>query len=190
MLSSSDAVWSAIVVCTAARRSAGSDRSTSSAARGSRPRALPPPGFVRTSERADYGHAEDHAGACGARPQAADPVPRPEQAPRYVASVCEYSADLVAAHEPGPHPEAPAEVAESFSQFRETHNSGPHFHPEKAGSSSGGAGGAPSGVANDIRELPPRFWDTLSLRIDEAEMEAIMVRALGRIRRRIETTDL
>lgn len=81
-------------------------------------------------------------------------------------------------------------MAENFSQFRETLNSGPHFHPEKAGSSSGGAGGAPAGVADDIRELPPRFWDTLSLRFDEAEMEAIMVRAVGASRRGLEMTDV
>ncbi|KAE8257752.1 hypothetical protein A4X13_0g2144 [Tilletia indica] len=84
--------------------------------------------------------------------------------------------------EPHPHPAAPPEIAKDFSHFQEVFASGPHFHPEKLQSaSSGGEGEEPAAaaaeaapVAEDLHELPARFWKTRSLVIEEDEMEAIM----------------
>ncbi|KAK0544476.1 hypothetical protein OC846_005084 [Tilletia horrida] len=83
-----------------------------------------------------------------------------------------------------PHPAAPPEIVKDFSHFQEVFSSGPHFHPEKlqsasgsaSASSSGGGGGASSGaeVVEDVHDLPPRFWKTSSLLIEEDEMELIM----------------
>ncbi|KAE8271536.1 hypothetical protein A4X09_0g794 [Tilletia walkeri] len=79
--------------------------------------------------------------------------------------------------EPHPHPAAPPEIAKDFSHFQEVFASGPHFHPEKLQSASEGKeepAAAPAPVAEDLHELPARFWKTRSLVIEEDEMEAIM----------------
>lgn len=118
-------------------------------------------------------------------------------------------------HELQPHPAAPSEIADQFSSFKKTLESGPHFDPNKlkdfkllaaetatpvgaenpqgpvgtgaldpskVGSSSsiqGSSGGntsSPRGdVAEDLHDLPPRFWKTPTLILEEVEMDAIMV---------------
>ncbi|WFD23760.1 t-SNARE affecting a late Golgi compartment protein 2 [Malassezia equina] len=86
-------------------------------------------------------------------------------------------------HEPKPHPDAPADIQNDFSRFREVLESGPHFDASKlkpfslsdfepkpaAKSSSGGAKEA----VDQIFDLPARYWNTPSLRFSEAEMDAI-----------------
>lgn len=85
--------------------------------------------------------------------------------------------------EPQPHPSAPEEVQKNFSHFQEVLQSGPHFHPEKlqsssasseasSGESSSGGGGD---IAEDLHDLPRRFWQTPSLLIEEKEIDAINV---------------
>lgn len=92
-------------------------------------------------------------------------------------------------HTPHPHPAAPQDVAQNFDHFQEVLQSGPHFHPEKIqqtsqASSSSNAGaeagkkaesGGAAEVAEDLHDLPKRFWQTPALALEEKEMDAIMV---------------
>ncbi|CAD6888806.1 unnamed protein product [Tilletia controversa] len=86
--------------------------------------------------------------------------------------------DASASHEPHAHPAAPPEIAKDFNHFKEVYSSGPHFHPEKLQQAASTAEeeemAAPPPVAEDLHELPPRFWRTSSLVMEEDEMEAIM----------------
>ncbi|WFD40338.1 uncharacterized protein MJAP1_003324 [Malassezia japonica] len=77
-------------------------------------------------------------------------------------------------HEPHPHPDAPPEIAKDFDNFRKTFESGPHFNPDKVVKPdvSSGEQDAISG-ASSVFDLPPRFWDTPSMRYSPVEMEAI-----------------
>ncbi len=91
------------------------------------------------------------------------------------------------AHEPHPHPAAPKEIANDFSHFQEVFKSGPHFDPSKiqsplhaaksdSSSSAPKSGGSQAKDAvEDLHDLPPRFWRTSAMIIEEAEMEAIDV---------------
>lgn len=51
-----------------------------------------------------------------------------------------------------------------------------------SGSGKGGSGEVKEGTVEDLHDLPPRFWKTATLVMDEAEMEAIMV-SLQTVRR-------
>lgn len=118
-------------------------------------------------------------------------------------------------HTPHPHPAAPSEIADQFSSFQKTLESGPHFDanklkdfkvlaaetaypvgavqaqgPVQSGAldpkTAGGEGATSQQhhVAEDLHDLPPRFWKTPTLLLEEVEMEAVMV-SCARTARRI-----
>ncbi|KAF8901700.1 hypothetical protein CPB84DRAFT_1679469 [Gymnopilus junonius] len=68
---------------------------------------------------------------------------------------------------PHPHPAAPAELKQRFSEFLAKMN---------ASSSSESAAKASSGPAvySEFWEAPPKFWNYKTRHIEEAEIEAIM----------------
>ncbi|SHO78610.1 Uncharacterized protein MSYG_2957 [Malassezia sympodialis ATCC 42132] len=86
-------------------------------------------------------------------------------------------------HEPQPHPDAPADIQKDFARFREVLESGPHFDASKLKpfSLSDFAPKAPSKSSSSISkdavdqvfDLPARYWNTPSLRLSEAEMDAV-----------------
>lgn len=86
-------------------------------------------------------------------------------------------------HDPQPHPSAPEEVAKNFDNFRKILETGPHFDPAKLKpfsleSSQPKAGGSASSSAkadavDTLFDLPPRFWNTPSMRMSPAEMDAV-----------------
>ena len=92
----------------------------------------------------------------------------------------------LAPHDPQPHPSAPEEVAKNFDNFRKIFETGPHFDPAKLKpfsleSSAPKAGGSASSSAkadavDTLFDLPPRFWNTPSMRMSPAEMDAVQVR--------------
>lgn len=88
-------------------------------------------------------------------------------------------------HTPHPHPAAPQDVANDFEHFQKVFASGPHFQPEKiqkvehplhSSQNSESKSPASNGAAEDLHDLPKRFWQTPALAIEEKEMDAIMVR--------------
>ncbi|WFD03174.1 t-SNARE affecting a late Golgi compartment protein 2 [Malassezia obtusa] len=77
-------------------------------------------------------------------------------------------------HEPKPHPDAPKEVADNFDHYKKLHDSGPHFNPEKLEQSGAVDLGPVSGdEKSTVFDLPPRFWNTPSLRWSPMEVDAI-----------------
>lgn len=81
-------------------------------------------------------------------------------------------------HEPHPHPDAPAEVAENFAHFKKMFDTGPHFDAAKLEELKvSNQTQASSAEVNSVYDLPPRFWNTPSLRWSPEEMSAVMVRA-------------
>ncbi|CAO1630295.1 unnamed protein product [Sympodiomycopsis kandeliae] len=114
-------------------------------------------------------------------------------------------------HQAHPHPAAPSEIANQFSDFKKTLESGPHFDPNKlqdfkllaaetatpvgamsahgpvqtgaldpskvnSSATSSGSSSSPTrgDVAEDLHDLPSRFWKTPTLVLEEVEMDAIM----------------
>lgn len=83
-------------------------------------------------------------------------------------------------HEPKPHPDAPKEVADNFDHYKKLHDSGPHFNPEKLEQSGAVDLGPVSGdEKSTVFDLPPRFWNTPSLRWSPMEVDAINVCAMA-----------
>lgn len=136
---------------------------------------------------ASRSHASSYAHSCCACTQTADTISGPSCPQKYV-PLCERSQQLtpLAPHDPQPHPSAPEEVAKNFDNFRKILETGPHFDPAKLKpfsleSSQPKAGGSASSSAkadavDTLFDLPPRFWNTPSMRMSPAEMDAVQVR--------------
>ena len=83
------------------------------------------------------------------------------------------SSSDVESHEPKPHPDAPKDIAENFDHYKKLHDTGPHFNPDKLEQQNASQGESQaSEEASNLFDLPPRFWNTPSLRWSPAEMEA------------------
>ncbi|PPQ95498.1 hypothetical protein CVT26_008526 [Gymnopilus dilepis] len=67
-----------------------------------------------------------------------------------------------------PHPAAPAEFKQRFSEFLNKMNS--------SGSSEAASKSSGPTVYTEFWEAPPKFWNYKARHLEEAEIEAVMVR--------------
>ncbi|PPQ79571.1 hypothetical protein CVT25_003453 [Psilocybe cyanescens] len=71
---------------------------------------------------------------------------------------------------PHPHPAAPVELKQRFSEFLAKHKS------SESTVSSSSSSESSTNIYNDFWEAPSRFWRPRIRKIEEDEMDAIMVR--------------